>query len=74
MKTLDQLPLLQTCYVYDLCADGSFRRRMLDLGIVSGTKITAVHKSILGDPVAYEIRGAVLALRKEDAKKVRVLY
>ena len=55
-----------------LMAKGSERRRMLDLGLVSGTEIEAVQKSPAGDPVAYLIRGAVIALRNEDAGKILV--
>ncbi len=72
MHTLDELPLGGSCRVTRIDAKGSFMRRMQDLGITSGTKITALHKSIYGDPVAYCIRGAVIALRKEDAKNISV--
>lgn len=40
---------------------------MLDLGIIKDTEIAALTKSPSGDPVAYLIRGAVIAIRKEDA-------
>src|SRR5690606_14944349 len=43
---------------------GPQRRRLLDLGVVPGTRITAVLRSASGDPVAYEIRGALIALRR----------
>ncbi len=72
MQTLDGLPLGSACRVTRIDASGSFHRRMLDLGITSGTKITALHKSISGNPIAYEIRGAVIALRKEDAKSISI--
>lgn len=52
--------------------NGAIRRRLLDLGIVSGTKITAILKSPSGDPTAFEIRGSVIALRKEDANLIEV--
>jgi len=45
---------------------------MLDLGLVNGTNIEALHKSPSGDPVAYYIRGSVIALRSEDAQKIFV--
>lgn len=72
MQKLDELPLGGVCRVAQVDASGSFHRRMLDLGITSGTKITALHKSISGNPIAYEIRGAVIALRKEDAKSIAI--
>lgn len=46
------------------------RRRMIDLGIVEGTKIECVGRSPSGDPSAYMIRGAVIAIRKRDAKNI----
>jgi DtxR family Mn-dependent transcriptional regulator len=51
---------------------GAQRRRLLDLGVVRGTRITAVFRSAAGDPVAYRIRGAVIALRREQAEWIRV--
>ncbi len=50
---------------------GLARRRLLDLGITPGAKISkAMISSFGGDPVAYSIRGAKIALRKEQAKKI----
>ena len=72
MQTLDALPLGQSCRVVDIYPQAQLARRMLDLGIVPGTNITALHKSICGDPIAYGIRGAVIALRKEDAKSIAI--
>ena len=51
---------------------GSQRRRLLDLGVVRGTEIQAVFKSAAGDPMAYNIRGALIALRREQAEWIRV--
>ncbi len=48
------------------------RRRILDLGIMSGTKIEKLFVSPLGEPAAYYIRGAVIALRREDSDKITV--
>jgi DtxR family Mn-dependent transcriptional regulator len=51
---------------------GSQRRRLLDLGVVRGTEIEAELHSALGDPVAYLIRGALIALRREQAEWIRI--
>lgn len=51
---------------------GQQRRRMLDFGIVPGTKIRAELRSLGGDPTAYEIRGTIIALRKSQADFVYV--
>jgi DtxR family Mn-dependent transcriptional regulator len=51
---------------------GSERRRFMDLGILPGTLISAEMKSPSGDPTAYRIRDALIALRSEQAEKIRV--
>lgn len=51
---------------------GPERRRMLDLGLIPGTEVTAEIRSPGGDPTGYRIRGAVIALRREQADQVRV--
>ncbi len=70
--SLNSLPIGTKGRVLSLATSGSDRRRMLDLGIVSGTTIEALQKSPSGDPIAYAIRGAVIALRDEDAEKITV--
>lgn len=47
-------------------------RRLRDLGLIEGTKVKCVLKSPLGDPAAYKIRGAVVAIRREDAADIKV--
>jgi len=51
---------------------GSQRRRLLDLGVVKGTEIVPELVSAAGDPVAYRIRGALIALRREQADWIRI--
>lgn len=51
---------------------GSQRRRLLDLGVVRGTEIESALTSAMGDPVAYRIRGALIALRREQAEWIRI--
>jgi len=51
---------------------GPKRRRLLDLGVVPGTEIVAEFESAGGDPTAYRIRGALIALRKEQASWIEV--
>jgi DtxR family transcriptional regulator, Mn-dependent transcriptional regulator len=51
---------------------GPQRRRLLDLGVVPGTRIMPELVSTSGDPVAYRIRGAVIALRREQAEWIEI--
>jgi len=49
---------------------GQQRRRLMDLGVVPGTMIRAEMKSASGDPTAYNIRGALVALRQQHANMI----
>ena len=51
---------------------GPLRRRLLDIELTQVTGVECMLRSPFGVPAAYEIRGAVFALRKEDACRVRL--
>ena len=72
-QPLSHLAVGKTGKVMALTSFGRERRRMMDLGLIAGTLVEALQKSPAGDPVAYSIRGAVIALRDEDAEKVLIL-
>ncbi len=71
--TLDRLSIGANATVKSLEIEGIKRRRLQDLGFIEGGEIQAVYPSPAGNPVAYLIRGTVLALRKEDAAKITIL-
>lgn len=71
-QTLDTLTIGETGYVEWIESKGSIRRRLLDIGLIPGCKIKCVLKSPSQDPIAYLIRGAIIAIRKEDAKEIIV--
>lgn len=58
------------CLIDKITITGSMRRRLLDLGLAPNTKVECVGKSPLGDPKAFLIRGAVIALREDDCRKI----
>ena len=51
---------------------GAQRRRLLDLGLVPGTRVTSELRGPSGDPTAYRIRGALIALRRDQAHHIFV--
>lgn len=53
-------------------AEGAVLHRLTDIGLTEGTRVRCVRKSLFGDPVVYEIRGTLVALRKETAELVGV--
>lgn len=75
--TYDRLPLNRlheggAAKVSQLSATGTMRKRLMDIGLIEGTKVECLHKSPAGNPIAYMIRGAVIALRNEDSDYILV--
>lgn len=69
-KTLAQLEVGETGLVIGLGGRGGVRRRMLDLGLTEGTRVSCIGRSPLGDPSAYLVRDKMIAIRKEDAEDI----
>ena len=67
---LSALPEGESAYVTEVNAAPAMDRRLTDLGLVRGTRVTCVLRSPAGDPCAYLIRGALIALRRADAEGV----
>ena len=75
MIQIDSLANLQVgerARVASLLSRGSMRRRLQDIGLIEGTEVECVQKSPAGVPVAYRIRGALIALRSEDSSNILV--
>ncbi|MDH3252574.1 MAG: DtxR family transcriptional regulator, partial [Ignavibacteria bacterium] len=51
---------------------GQQRRRLMDLGVLPGTQVSAELRSAGGDPTAYLIRGALIALRDKQASTIHI--
>ena len=75
METLVELHTLAVgdcARVETLHTSGSMRRRLLDLGFVENTIVKCVGKAPCGNPIAFCVRGAVIALRVADCRKILV--
>lgn len=72
MISLKDLEVGQKAIVDKLEIDGSIKRRLLDIGLIPGSKVECIMKSPLGNPIAYMIKGAMIAIRKEDSDKIFV--
>ena len=69
---LSDLKLNEVARVLDINYSEIEKQRYLDLGIVKGTTISPIFKSPFGNPIAYEIRKSVIALRKENSENILV--
>lgn len=57
---------------YDSKLAAPWRRRFEDLGLLPDTPVRRVRGAPLGDPIAFEVRGTLLCLRRAEARLVRV--
>lgn len=72
IHTLNDIEPGEHAVVRSLKATGSMRRRLLDIGLIEHTNVECVGKSPAGDPTAFLIRGAVIAIRSEDCENVLI--
>jgi len=70
--TLNCLNEGERCTVRQLLIEGNMRKRLRDIGLIEGTCVDCLKRSASGDPTAYLIRGAVIALRSDDTSKIIV--
>lgn len=72
--TLSEIPIGGTARVTRIspACQGPQRRRFMDLGVVPGTEVSPEFESGAGDPVAYRISGALIALRRVQARWIEV--
>ena len=70
--SLNTLQEGQRARVIDILSSGSMRRRLLDMGLIKNTVVECLGRSPGGDPSAFLIRGAVIAIRSEDCKDILI--
>jgi len=72
VKTLNQLKPGERATIVKVGGEGAVRRRILDMGVVSGAAIEVVRVAPLGDPLEFRVKGYNLSLRKSEAQNVQV--
>lgn len=53
-------------------ASHDIARRLMELGLLVGTPIKLVHEGPFGSPIAIEVRGTVISLRREEASFIEI--
>lgn len=71
-NTLNEVRLSEEVIINKINCKENIKRRILDLGMIEGTKIKPVFKSPLGDPTAYEVRGSLISLREEESSNIEI--
>jgi ferrous iron transport protein B len=70
---LSQMKENQSGFIIDIDDDTGFNRRLFDMGFINGQNISCLNIGIFGTPIAYQIRGSKIALRKKDASRIGVV-
>lgn len=70
--SLDKLSAGQQGVVVRVGGKGPAKRRMMDMGLVPGSKVKVVRVAPLGDPIEFEVKGYNLSLRKSEAREITV--
>ncbi len=72
--TLDKLPINSIGKINSINCSENIKRRLLDLGLVTNTKIIPILVSPFGDPIAYSVRGSIISIRKEDSSLIHISF
>jgi Fe2+ transport system protein FeoA len=72
LKSLEQSPRGETRTIVSIAGERRFRRRLLELGLVPGTKIAVVNVAPLGDPLEIEVRDTRFSIRRHEAAQIMV--
>lgn len=73
MSKLNHISVGNCVTINDLSSTDMLRERMLALGLTKGARVEVVRKGPSGDPTVYNIRGAMIALRSEEASLISVI-
>ena len=71
--TLSQMKENETGYITFINAGSGFERRFFDMGFISGQPVCCTNIGIFGSPIAYQLRGSKIALRKKYADRIGVI-
>lgn len=69
---LNDLKIGDEAIIDKLNANSNIKARLMDMGLIKGTKITPIIKNPGGNMIAYQVRGTVIALRKDDTSEIKV--
>ncbi len=70
--TLSHLPVGKSATIVCIHAERSLRRRLLDMGMVTGETVTIKRVAPMGDPLEIAVKGYRLSLRKREASQIIV--
>ncbi len=73
MKTLANLAPLEHGCIHSIMGTDGIAQRLAELGFTRGQAVHVLRHAPLGDPMQIRIRGYDLAVRKQEARRVRLV-
>ncbi len=70
--TLNDLKIGKEGIITSVRGEGALRLRLLDMGLIPGTKVKVIKIAPLGDPIEITLRGYELTIRREHAKEIDI--
>ncbi|MEZ4373643.1 MAG: FeoA family protein [Polyangiaceae bacterium] len=70
--TLDTARIGEHLRIQQVAGERAFRRRLLELGLVPGTRVELKRIAPLGDPIELLVRGCSLSIRRAEARSIHV--
>ena len=73
LQSLFDIKVGQKCRILEIPSQNQLKRRLIDIGLTPESVVSCVGQSPLGDPKAFLINGAIIALRREACENISVL-
>ncbi len=73
MKTAAELKFGETAIINEIDENHPSSRRVLEFGFTPGQEIKLVNASLFNDPLAFAIRGTIIAIRKGEADCIKII-
>ena len=74
LNTLNNININDSVRVVNIDNRCGIKIRLMDIGLVPGTYVKLLYKSVFDDPKAYLIRNTIIAIRDMDSKYIEVEY
>ncbi len=72
MKTAAELKFGEIGVIYEIDENHPSSRRVLEFGFTPGQEIELINKSLFNDPLAFAVRGTLVAIRKGEADCIKI--
>jgi Fe2+ transport system protein FeoA len=72
MRTASQLKFGEKVIIKNIDTSHPSSRRILEIGFTPGQEIELINSSMFNDPMAFSVRGTLIALRRNEADCIKV--